>query len=92
MWNYKEKVLAVDSPVIFDYLWVDGCSVIVNGKWLESDMVDQFFPLNGINIDLSKRGRITLEEYRSRTLKDTVKKLSFGQFLVKALNRIRSLF
>lgn len=92
IWNYKERVLSVDSPVIFDYLWIDGCSVIVNGKWLLSPEVDCFFPNNGINIDLSKRGRITLEEYRNRTLKDTIKKLSFGQFVKKCINRVRSLF
>ncbi len=91
-WNYKEKVLAVDSPVIFDYLWVDGCSVIVNGKWLVAPEVDTFFPNNGIDIDLSLRGRITLEEYRSRTLKDTIKKLSFGEFVKKSINRVRSIF
>ena len=92
IWNYKEKVLAVDSPVIFDYLWIDGCSVIVNGKWLVSSEVDNFFPQNGIDVDLNKRGRITLEEYRSRTLKYTISKLTFGQFVRKCFNRIRSIF
>lgn len=92
IWKYKEKVLAVDSPVIFDYLWIDGCSVIVNGKWLVSPEVDSFFPQNRIEVDLSKRGRITLEEYRSRTLKYTISKLSFGQFVHKCFNRMKSIF
>ena len=92
IWKYKEQVLAVDSPIIFDYLWVDGCSVIVNGKWLVAPEVDTFFPNNGIEVDLSLRGRITLEEYRSRTLKDTIKKLSFGLFLKKCILRVCSLF
>lgn len=92
IWRYKEKVLAADAPVIFDYLWVNGCSVIVNGKWLQAPEVDAFFRKNGIDIDLSLRGRITLAEYRSKTLRDTIRKLSFGQFVRKLFNRIRSFF
>ena len=92
IWKYREKVLAADAPVIFDYLWVNGCSVIVNGKWLQDPEVDAFFRDNGIGIDLSLRGRITLAEYRSRTLRDTIRKLTFGQFVKKSFNRIRSFF
>lgn len=92
LWKYKEKVLIANSPIIFDYLWVDGCSVIVNGKWLDSPEVDDFFASNQISVDLSKRGRISLDEYRSRTLKDTIKKLTAKQFVVKCFNRVKSIF
>lgn len=91
-WHYKEKVLVVESPVIFDYLWVDGCSVIVNGKWLDSVEIDNFFKNNNIDIDFDIRGRITLEEYRKRTLKDTLKKLSFFEIIKRIIMRLRSLW
>ena len=92
LWNYKEEVYAIESPVIYDYLWVKGCSVIVNGKWLYDKKIDDFFKSNDIYIDYDKRGRITLEEYRSRTLKDTLKRLSYWQIVKKTLLRIRSLW
>lgn len=92
IWHYKEKVLSLENPTVFDYLWVDNCSVIVNGKWLKSAIIDNFFRRENIDIDLNQRGRISLEEYRSRTLKDTLKKLSFFQKIERVIARIRSLF
>lgn len=91
-WHYKEKVLTLDAPVVYDYLWVDSCSVIAHGKWLESDKVDSFFADNGLEIDFSKRGRISFEEIKSGSLKDTIKKLSFSQFVERCFARVRSLW
>lgn len=91
-WHYKEKVFVVDSPVVYDYLWVDGCSAIVNGKWIDSPVIDEFVQKNGIEIDLDKRGRISIEEYRSRTMKDTLKRLPFSEIVRRVLNRVRSFF
>lgn len=91
-WHYKETVLSLENPTIFDYLWVDNCSVIVNGKWLASQVIDDFFKTESMDIDLNVRGRITLEEYRSRTLKDTLKKLTFKQKVERVIARIRSIF
>jgi len=91
-WRYKERVLTLDAPVVYDYLWVDSCSAIVNGKWLASKDVDSFFENNDIQIDFSKRGRITYEEYHSRTLSYTIKKLTFFQFIERCFARVRSLW
>ena len=91
-WHYKEKVLVVDSPVIYDYVWVDGCSAIVNGKWVDSPVIDDFVRQNGVDIDLDRRGRISIAEYRSRTMKDTLKRLSFFEIVRRVFNRMRSFF
>ncbi|MDO4818819.1 MAG: hypothetical protein Q3994_00375 [Prevotella sp.] len=92
VWNYKEKVYTVDSPIIYDYLWVDRCSVIVNGKWYASPLVDQLFESNGIIIDFAKRGRITLEEYKSHEMKWILSRYSLKQIVIKSFNRLLSLF
>lgn len=91
-WRYKKKVYTIDSPIIYDYLWVDGCSVIVNGKWYSSPVVDNLFNSNGIMIDFNKRGRISLEEYKSHNIKYVLSRHSFGQILIKCLNRVLSFF
>ena len=91
-WHYKERVFVVNSPVIYDYVWVEGCSAIVNGKWIDSSVIDEFVRKNRINIDLDKRGRISIEEYKSRTMKDTLKRLSFIEIIRKVINRMRSFF
>lgn len=91
-WHYKEKVFVVDSPVIYDYVWVDGCSAIVNGKWIDSPVIDEFIRKNGIDIDLDKRGRISIDEYRRRTMKDTLKRLPFDEIVRRVFNRMRSFF
>lgn len=91
-WKYKEKVYVVTSPVIYDYIWVNGCSAIVNGKWIDSQEIDNFVCKNGIDIDLNERGRISIDEYKSRTMKDTLKRLSLLEIVCRVFNRIRSFF
>ena len=90
--SQQEKVLVVDSPVVYDYVWVDGCSAIVNGKWVDSPVIDDFVRQNGIDINLDRRGRISIAEYRSRTMKDTLKRLSFFEIVRRVFNRMRSFF
>lgn len=91
-WHYKERVFVVDSPVIYDYVWVEGCSAIVNGKWIDSPVIDAFIRENSIEIDLEKRGRISIKEYRSRTMKNTLKQLPFFEIVRRVFNRMRSFF
>jgi len=92
IWHYKERVLSLDSPVIYDYLWCQKCSVIVNGKWLLDQQIDDFFKEQGLKMDFAKRGRISVEEYRSKTLKDVLKRYTTLQKLERVVARIRSFF
>lgn len=92
IWNYKEKVFAVNAPMIYDYLWVDGCSVIVNGKWYDSPVVDEFIKQNNLQVDLTKRGRITLADYEDHKWGWILSRYNFVQIVVKVFNRFRSLF
>ena len=91
-WNYKEKVYIVNNPPIYDYLWIKDCSACVNGKWLAEPELLTFFEENNILVDWSKRGKMTYEEYQAITMKDVLKKYTFGQIIVKAFNRFRSFF
>ncbi len=91
-WNYKEKVFIVDNPPIYDYLWIKDCSACINGKWLAEPELLDFFEKNAIFVDWSKRGKMTYEEYQAVTMKDVIKKYTFGQIIVKAFNRFRSFF
>ena len=91
-WKYKEKVFVVESPPVFDYLWIKDCSACINGKWLAEPELLEFFEKNEINVDWSKRGRMTHEEYKATTMKDIVKKYSFCQIIKKSFNRFRSFF
>lgn len=92
IWNYNDKVFTVDSPIIYDYPWIDKCSVIVHGKWYASPIVDQLFESNGIKIDFAKRGRITLEEYLSHGTGYILSKYSIKQIVVRCFYRILSFF
>lgn len=90
-WNYKEKVYEVIAPVIYDYLWTSTCcSAIVNGKWMVAPEVDAFFEKNGIEVDMNKRGRITLEEYSSHDMNYVLSQLTLGELIIKTIWRIRS--
>lgn len=91
-WKYKERVLILKSPVVYDYLWVNSCSAVINGKWLDDQAIDLFFKNNNINIDFNSRGRISVEEYRSRTLAYTLKKLTWKEILKKTFLRVVSYF
>ncbi len=91
-WNYKEKVYVVQSPPIYDYLWIKDCSAIINGKWLGENELTDFFASNGIDIDYTTRGLMTYEEYQSKTMTDVIKKYKPHEIVVKVFNRIRSLF
>ena len=92
IWNYRERVLSLDSPLVYDYLWVKRCSVIVNGKWLDETEVDRFFAENGIAVDYSSRGRITVAQYRSKTMKDVLKKYTPLQIVQRCFYRVCSFF
>ena len=91
-WKYKEKVYVVNNPPIYDYLWIKDCSAVINGKWLDEKELLDFFENNNIKIDFSKRGKMTYEEYHSKTMADVIKKYKPHDIVVKALNRFRSLF
>lgn len=91
-WNYKDKVYVVEQPYIYKYMWIDGCSVVLNGKWLDNQLVDKIFCDNNVDINFNERGRITLEEYRNRTKIDTLKKYKFNDIIIKLINRMRSYF
>ncbi len=91
-WKYPEKVMVVDTMPIYDYLWIKDCSAVINSKWLNEPELIEFMEKNEINVDWSKRGKMTHEEYLSVTMQDVIKKYTFGQIIVKCFNRIRSLF
>lgn len=91
-WNYPERVCVVDNPFVYKYVWLDGCSAVLNGRWLKDDRIPDLFASNGISVDFSSRGWITLEEYRSKTMADTLKRYSLGQIIVRVFNRLRSFF
>lgn len=91
-WNYPEKVLIVDSPPVYDYLWIKDCSAVINSKWLNEPELFQFFEENGIAVDFSKRGKMSRKEYEDITMKDVLKRYTPWQIVVKSFNRFRSLF
>ena len=82
----------MQSPPIYDYLWIKNCSAVINGKWLDEKELTDFFERNHIDIDYSKRGKMTYEEYQSKTMVDVIKKYKPHEIVVKAFNRFRSLF
>lgn len=91
-WKYPEKVMVVNTIPIYDYLWIKDCSAVINSKWLNEPELIEFMEKNEINVDWSKRGKMTREEYLTVTMKDVVKRYTFGQIIVKCFNRIRSFF
>lgn len=91
-WKYPEKVMVVDKPPVYDYLWIDDCSAVINGKWLAEPELLSFFEKHKINVDWSKRGRMTVQEYRNITMKDIIKRLTMKEIIIKSFNRIRSFF
>lgn len=91
-WNYSEKVYVVKNQPIYDYLWIKDCSAVINGKWLADNELIDFFNSNEIDVDWTKRGKMTYEEYLAITMKDVIKKYSAGDILLKFCNRIRSVF
>ena len=91
-WKYPEKVFTVRAPIVYDFLWVTGCSVIINGRWLDDETVDRFFADNGFEIDFGVRGRLSLAEYRSRTMKDTLKNYTPWQIVQRCFFRVCSFF
>lgn len=92
-WNYPGKVYIVSKPLIYDYLYLSPAySAILNGKWLDEPEIVSFFDEHGIEVEWSKRGKITKEEYGSVTMNDILKRYSFWQIIIKSINRIRSFF
>lgn len=91
-WNYPEKVYVVTNPPIYDYLWIKDCSAVINGKWLAEEELLNFFSENHIEIDWSKRGKMTYQEYQDITFGDVIKKYTFSQLVEKSINRVRSFF
>lgn len=91
-WKYPEKVYVVESPPIYDYLWIKDCSAVVNGKWLAEPELLEFFEKNRIEVDFSKRGSMTHEEYVNISMSDVVKRYTIPQIIVKSINRARSFF
>lgn len=90
--RFSEKVFVVENPPIYDYLWIKDCSAVIHGKWLNEPELKEHFNKAGIEVDYSKRGQMTRQEYVDCTMKDVIKKYSFGQIIVKCFNRFRSLF
>lgn len=91
-WNYPEKVYVVKNPPVYDYLWIKDCSAVVNSKWLAEPELLEFFEESKIQIDWTKRGRMTHEEYQAITMVDVMKRYTIPQIFVKTFNRIRSFF
>lgn len=92
-WHYKEKVMVVKWPEIYDYLeFNNDYSSVVHGKWLDVPELDEFFAKNGIEVDFSKRGRITFDEFIHETMWDHEKKFTVWQLFVKCINYVRSFF
>ena len=92
IWNYPEKVYYVVAPMIYDYLWVKNCSVIINGKWLNEEPVDRFFAEHGIEIDYESRGRLTEAQYRSKNNISILKKYTLPQIIQRCFFRVCSFF
>ena len=90
----KEDVLRLEEPNIFNFLWVDECSPVINGKWFDSPKIDNFFELNGLNIDFNKRGRISYEEYLTHyvSLLEHFKKYPINEGIKRAINYVRSVY
>ena len=90
----KEKVLRLQDPNIFNFLWVDECSPVINGKWFDSHKIDEFFELNGLKVDFEKRGRISYEEYLTHyiSLFEHFKKYSLFEGIRRAINYVRSVY
>lgn len=90
----KESVLRLQEPNIFNFLWVDECSPVINGKWFDSHKIDDFFKLNEISIDFNKRGRISYEEYLTHyvSLFEHFKKYSIFESIRRAINYVRSVY
>ncbi len=91
-WKYKEQVYRVYSPAIFNYLWEKGCYCVVNGKWMMHPLLEHLFAVNDINVDYSKRGTITMEEWQSVSIKTIMKRVGFVGTLKKVISRLRSIF
>ena len=90
----KEKVLRLQTPNIYNFLWVDECSPVINGKWFDSIKIDEFFNSNGIAIDFNKRGRISYEEYLTHyaSLFEHFKKYPLHEGIRRGINYIRSVY
>ena len=91
-WKYKQKVYSVVTPPIYDYLWIKDCSAVIHGKWLGEPELIEHFVKTDIEIDYSKRGKMTHEEYVNCTMKQVVKQYTFWQIIKKCFNRFRSFF
>ncbi len=91
-WKYPEKVYLVNSPTVFDYFLINQYSVVSNGKWLDTPEIREFFKTNEIEVDFSKRGTMTIEEYESVDMKAILKRYTWYQIIAKAFNRFRSYF
>lgn len=91
-WHYKEKVFRVQTPAIFNYLWEKECYCVVNGKWMRHPLLDELFEKSNITVDYSKRGTITMEEWKAVDLKTIVKRYTIPQIIMKVINRVRSIF
>ncbi len=91
-WDYPEKVYIVSHPVIYDYLWIKDCSAVVNGKWINEPELTNFFEENNIKVDYSKRGQMTVAEYKAVDMKTVLKRYTFWQKVKKAFNYFRSIW
>ena len=91
-WKYKEKVFVVKNPPIYDYLWIKDCSAVIHGKWLNEPELKEHFKTAQIEIDYTKRGQMTYQEYVESGMADVIKRYSIWQIIVKVFNRIRSFF
>lgn len=91
-WNYPEKVYVVESSPVYDYLWIKDCSAVINGKWLAEKELLDFFKEHDIQVDWTKRGKMTHAEYQAITMKDVVKRYTPMQIVMKCINRVRSFF
>ncbi len=91
-WHYKEHCYRVTEPAIFNYLWEDGCYCVVNGKWMMHPLLSELFEKNGIRVDYSVRGTITMEQWKSVTLASIIKRRGFFGTMKSIVKRILSFF
>lgn len=88
-WKYEGKVLRVNEPCIYPYLWLKpDNSAIINGKWYKSERLINFFREENLNISFEDRGFITNEEYSNRDWKYILSRKSLKQIVVRMFWRI----
>lgn len=91
-YGYTRSVIVVSSPSIYKYMWVRDCSAVVHGKWLDEPGVVGFLNENNIEVDYSKRAKISYDEYLAEGMVAQMRKYSLLDIIKKTFNFLRSQF